>query len=255
MAKDGKCILVVANETLASPQIVETVIERAGGRAGRIGVVAPVLPRNKLDHWLGTEDAEVERDPVARLEATTKALAAAGMRTTGYVADADPLQALLDGIRVFEPEEAVISTHTPERSNWIERGLIDEAKKQVDIPITHLVVDMGRIESSELAQTGGSVDEPVQVFRWMSKDEASMLKHEGFRDPAGGSEGVVVSEVAGAAGGGAQEQVLVCVQVPAAALAGRKTSPPAWAHGDTYAVPAELLNRAGPPIVLRSPTG
>ena len=39
MAKDGKCILVVANETLASPQIVETVIERAGGRAGRIGVV------------------------------------------------------------------------------------------------------------------------------------------------------------------------------------------------------------------------
>ncbi len=255
MTTDGKCILVVANETLASPQIVETVIERAGGRSGRIGVVAPLLPRHKLDHWLGTGDAEVEREPIGRLERTTTALVAAGMRATGYIADAEPLQALLDGIRVFEPEEAVISTHPPERSTWIERGLIEEAKAKVDIPITHLVVDMGRITDSELAGTGGRTDEPVQVFRWMSTDEASTLQHEGFHGPEGPSSDVLVSEVAGAGGGGSQEQVLVCVQVPAATLAGRETAAPPWAHGATYAVPADLLNRAGPPIVLRGPTG
>jgi hypothetical protein len=255
MAKDSRCILVVANETLASPEIVEAVIDRAGGKAGRIGVVAPVLPRHKLDHWLGTGDAEVERDPVARLEATTKALADAGMRTTGYVADAEPLQALLDGVRVFEPEEVVISTHAPERSKWIERGLIDDAKERVDIPITHLIVDMGRLEGSELAGTGGAVDEQVQIFRWMSDDEAIALQHMGFREPDRRATGVVVSEVAGASGGGDDEQVLVCAQVPAAVLAGRETDPPSWAHGKTYAVPADLLNRANPPIVLRRLSG
>lgn len=148
MAKDSKCILVVANETLASPLIVDQVVERAGGPGARVGVVAPVLPGHKLDHWLGTEEAEVERDPARRIEATTKALSEAGLRASGYVSDAEPLEALQDGIRVFEPEEVVIATHTPERSNWLERGFVEEAKKLTDLPITHLVVDLGSVLDS-----------------------------------------------------------------------------------------------------------
>jgi hypothetical protein len=36
----------------------------------------------------------------------------------------------------------VISTHPPERSRWLEHGVVDHARRNIDLPVTHVVVDL-----------------------------------------------------------------------------------------------------------------
>jgi hypothetical protein len=43
---------------------------------------------------------------------------------------------------MFDPDELIISTHPPGRSNWLERGLIEVVRAAYDLPITHVVVDL-----------------------------------------------------------------------------------------------------------------
>lgn len=59
------------------------------------------------------------------------------------VCDADPLQAIEDAFRQFTPVEIVISTYPPERSNWLERNVVDRARERYDITVTHIVSRYG----------------------------------------------------------------------------------------------------------------
>jgi hypothetical protein len=36
----------------------------------------------------------------------------------------------------------IISTHPPERSRWLERGVVERARRDIDLPITHVIVDL-----------------------------------------------------------------------------------------------------------------
>ena len=36
----------------------------------------------------------------------------------------------------------MISTHPPQTSRWLERGVVDRAREEIDLPITHVVVDL-----------------------------------------------------------------------------------------------------------------
>jgi hypothetical protein len=134
-------ILVIANETCAARGVVEEVRYR-GGPEAEVMIVAPALARTRLEHWL-TSDLERRRaDALLRLDASTAAFAAAGVPAQGALGDADPLQALDDAIRTFDPDEVVISTHPPQRSNWLERQVVTRARSRYDLPITHVVVDL-----------------------------------------------------------------------------------------------------------------
>ena len=74
-----------------------------------------------------------------RLEASVASLTASGVRATGIVGDGDPLQALEDALRTFPADEIVISTHPPGRSHWLEKGVVAEAERRYDVPVTHVV--------------------------------------------------------------------------------------------------------------------
>jgi GABA permease len=43
-------------------------------------------------------------------------------------------------VRTFGPDEIVISTHPPGRSNWLERGIVETVRTHYDVPVTHVVV-------------------------------------------------------------------------------------------------------------------
>jgi hypothetical protein len=36
----------------------------------------------------------------------------------------------------------VISTHPPERSRWLEGGVVERARNEIPLPVTHVVVDL-----------------------------------------------------------------------------------------------------------------
>jgi hypothetical protein len=72
----------------------------------------------------------------------------AGIEARGQIGDGDPLLAIEDGIRIFAPDELIISTHPEGRSNWLERGIVDSTRERFALPVTHVVVDLALDESS-----------------------------------------------------------------------------------------------------------
>jgi hypothetical protein len=136
-----KRLLVVANETVGGPELLAELKRHAKGRKTKVLVVCPAL-NSPLKHWVSDEDGAREAAS-ERLEASLEAMRAAGIDASGEIGDADPLQAIEDAIRTFEPDELVISTHPEGRSNWLERDVVSSAQERFDLPVTHVVVDLG----------------------------------------------------------------------------------------------------------------
>ena len=67
---------------------------------------------------------------------------ATGLDVEGEVGDGDPIQAIEDAVRTFQPDELIISTHPPGRSHWLERGVVEKARSRFDMPLIHVVVDL-----------------------------------------------------------------------------------------------------------------
>jgi GABA permease len=148
-----KRVLVVANETVAGPELLSEVKKHARARKTEVLVVTPAL-NTKLRHWVSDEDG-ARAAATERLEASLEALRAAGMTARGEVGDSDPLQAIDDALRTFAPDEIVISTHPAGRSNWLERGVVEHARERFDVPVTHVVVDLDAASAApaETSQT------------------------------------------------------------------------------------------------------
>jgi hypothetical protein len=77
-----------------------------------------------------------------RLRRTLDLLHQAGIAARGAVVDPDPLQALKDAVYEYQPDEVIVSTHPPERSRWLKKGLVEKAQKVVKVPVEHVVVDL-----------------------------------------------------------------------------------------------------------------
>lgn len=244
-------ILVIANETCAGKGVVDEVRYRAG-EGSEVLVVAPALARSRLEHWLSS-DAENRRErALERLEASVAAFSEAGLAARGHLGDADPLQALDDALRIYDPDEVVISTHPHQRSNWLERQVVRRARARYDVPITHVVVDLEH-EGAETAEpaprTGtGRSNRRLRVFHASDYDEALAIRAEGFHDePSGGSRrGVWVTDRPPRAGSEGEAQVVFAVEVPEDAVSAYEEE----GEGETrrFLMPAELLNRHGPPV-------
>jgi hypothetical protein len=139
---DGrKRILVVANETLTGHALRREIGHRIGEERAEVRVVCPALNPSKIKHWVSDED-EARRQAQGRLDEVLKRLEAEGVAARGDIGDADPVQAMEDALRLFAAGEAIISTHPPGRSNWLERDVVERARDRFDIPIAHVVVDL-----------------------------------------------------------------------------------------------------------------
>ena len=138
-------ILVVANETVGGAPLLEQIKKLASDENARVLVVTPAL-NSPLRHLASDEDA-ARAAAQDRLDSSLATLATNGIHARGEVGDGDPLQAIEDALRTFGADEIVISTHPEGRSNWLERGVVENARERFGVPIHHVVVDLNR-ESS-----------------------------------------------------------------------------------------------------------
>ena len=133
-------ILVIANETVGGGPLRDEIRRRSEGYDEHVLVVCPAL-NSAVRHWTSDEDgARVLAQE--RLDASLARLREAGLDAQGEVGDAEPLQAMEDALRLFGPDEIIISTHPEGRSNWLERGIVDAARERFAVPVTHVVVDL-----------------------------------------------------------------------------------------------------------------
>lgn len=139
---DGKHrLLVVANETVRGGALLQEIRDRCRDRDCEILVVTPALAASRAAHWASDVDEAMELAR-QRMELSLIAIDELGIRAKGEIGDSDPNVAIEDALRVFSADEIVISTHPPHRSRWLEHGVVDRAREQIDLPITHVVVDL-----------------------------------------------------------------------------------------------------------------
>jgi len=139
---DEHRILVVANETVGGPELLDVLRGRAARGRTVVMVVSPAL-NSPVKTWTSDEDG-ARAAAGDRLAASLVAMRAVGLDATGEVGDGDPVRAIEDALRTFRPDELVVSTHPPGRSNWLERGVVERARERFELPLTHVVVDLER---------------------------------------------------------------------------------------------------------------
>ena len=136
---DERRVLVVANETVQGEELLSTISTLALIERTQFLVVCPAL-NSRLKTFTSDEDP-ARAAARARLDVTLTRLASVGIEVSGEVGDGDPLVAVDDAMRTFGPNEIVISTHPPGKSNWLERGIVESVRARYDVPVTHVVVE------------------------------------------------------------------------------------------------------------------
>jgi len=135
-------ILVIANETAASKQLLDAV--RGGAAAGvdLVTVLAPVnAPSGGYVVYEDTRRAAAGR----RLNRTLDALHEAGFSAHGLVVDTSPVDSVKDALAQLEPrpDRIVVSTHPEEKSGWLRKNVVDRIREAAgDTPVEHVVVDL-----------------------------------------------------------------------------------------------------------------
>jgi GABA permease len=144
-------VLVVANETVGGEELMGALGELALEHSAEFYVICPAL-NSRLRTWTSDEDP-ARAAAQERLDQTLARLAEIGVESRGEVGDGDPLVAVEDGVRLFSPDEIVVSTHPPGRSNWLERGVVDALRERYACSVRHVVVDLARANLAEEAES------------------------------------------------------------------------------------------------------
>lgn len=150
-------ILVIANETVEGPALLREIRLRSSIAGGaELLLVCPALASTRLQHLASDIDG-ARREAERRLERSLSALRRAGMDARGMVGDDDPVAAATDALRSFGADEVIVSTHPPDRSRWLERGVVHQLRGHVGIPVAHVVVDLAENPSRKAATSSPMV--------------------------------------------------------------------------------------------------
>jgi hypothetical protein len=114
-----KRILVIANETAGEQSLHEVIRSCSQGADAEVLVIASE----------------------SRLDAGLERLRAAGISARGRVGDADPVQAISDGLDGFAADEIVLATPARRWPRWTTRNLVDRVRSRFAGPIFHVVLE------------------------------------------------------------------------------------------------------------------
>ena len=118
--------LVVATQTVDSPDLVNRLKGRAAERPHRYTIISP-------------RSGEITREEVcAKLARTLAELYKADVDATGQPMSPEPAAAVQNAIEHYRIDEILISTFAGQRSKWVEEGLLDKVEAMSDKPVEHV---------------------------------------------------------------------------------------------------------------------
>ncbi len=133
----GGTILVFLNEVAGGRRLLAQVRERIEAGAERVAIAAP---QNQPVAGQIVDRDELADAARSRVEVTQSVFAEFGIEAEGSVMDPDPLLALDDAIRAYEPAEVLLSSLSESRYGVMRRDLVEWATGNFETPITHVPV-------------------------------------------------------------------------------------------------------------------
>jgi hypothetical protein len=135
MAEDKANVLVVANRTAGSDELLEALRERAARGPARFHLVVPSTPHGVswvADMSAGTDAAEHD------LEGALDRLRGTGIEIDGEIGDPDPVAAVQDAAHAGSYDELIVSTLHKHVSKWLKLDLPHKAEHATGLPVTHV---------------------------------------------------------------------------------------------------------------------
>ena len=122
-----KNVLVLANETVLSKELLDRIRERAKQGPASFLIVSP-----QSSEYAGPE-------AMRRLKRALTELRLEGIDAHGQVVHPDPYTAAMEATHDERVDEIIVSTFPQARSGWLRRDLIDRLQTDIALPIDHVV--------------------------------------------------------------------------------------------------------------------
>lgn len=146
MAQETAKVLVVANRTAASDELLAALRERAASGDVAFTLLVPATPHGIAwagDMHSGAEQAERQmRGAVDRFRD-------AGLEVEGRVGDPDAYAALQDVIYHAGPyDEVIVSTLPTHLSKWLKLDLPNRVRRHTGLPTTHVLASEAKVSAA-----------------------------------------------------------------------------------------------------------
>jgi methylmalonyl-CoA mutase cobalamin-binding subunit len=120
-------VLVVANQTVVSDELLDRIRKRAAKGSASFLIVSP------------QSDEEQHDDASRRLRIALGELRGEGIDAHGQVVHPDPYTAARQVVNDERVDEIIVSTFPGERSGWLRRDLVERLRKDTGLPVEHVV--------------------------------------------------------------------------------------------------------------------
>ena len=120
-------ILVIANQTVVSAELLDRIRKRAAQSPASFLIVAP------------QSDEEEHGDADRRLRRALSVLRGEGIDAHGQVVHPDPYTAARQAVNDERVDELIVSTFPGERSGWLRRDLVERLRKDTNLPVEHVI--------------------------------------------------------------------------------------------------------------------
>jgi hypothetical protein len=140
---DKRRVLVVANRTAESPELLDALRARAAQGPCEFTLLVPSTPQGiawAADMHAGDEGAKQHRG------AFVEELRGEGLDLKdAKVGDPDPLAAVQDEVNFSDYDEVIVSTLPLHISKWLRIDLPRKVKAATDLPVTHVVATEAKV--------------------------------------------------------------------------------------------------------------
>ena len=133
---DTAHVLVVANRTAESDELLAALKQRAETAPTRFTLLVPATPHGvawAADMHSGGDEAE------AHMSKALERFKAEGLEISGLVGDPDPIAAVQDAVNAdHEFDAAVVSTLPTHVSRWLKLDLPRRVERTTGLPVEHV---------------------------------------------------------------------------------------------------------------------
>jgi GABA permease len=131
--------LVVAHQTLSSPELLEEMTSRAGRDEASFHLLVPIYHGEPGLTWTEGHDRGVAH---RRLDEAVTRLTAAGLTVTGEVGTDSPVESVddvlkRDGAGAFD--EIIVSTLPRTVSKWLKIDAPSRIQRKTSLPVHHVI--------------------------------------------------------------------------------------------------------------------